>query len=123
MANEHDRSTFGTEFLTVDQEYIIADFKLTVTYRRGTDTVDIDAVLDGVLTTYDDRTGIDLAIGDSSFWIKPDDLDFGSGVFQPKMHDEIELPNGTVYEVLEPGNLDSERCMIRIPTIRTEYTP
>jgi len=117
-----DQSAFGQEFASVDQPLIIADFRILIEYKRGTDTVSIYAVQSSETIGYDDRTGIDVAIGDASFWINTADIDFGSGAFQPKMHDRITTPSGDVYEVLAPGDLDSEKIMRRVPVVKVEYT-
>ena len=99
----YDRSTFGDEFYSFDQELIISEFKQTVTYRRGADTVSIDAIPAGVVTEYDDRTGIDLAIGEGSFWLKLSQLTFGSGNFMPRLHDKITTAQGEVFAAGSSG--------------------
>jgi len=118
------RSTFGDDFKDIDQAFIIKDFQITVKYTRGTDVIASLLVIAGeVVTEYDDTTGIDLAIGDSSFWIDPDLLTFGDGPFQPALHDQIENSLGQVFDVLQPGELDPESAMIIVPTIQVEYLP
>jgi hypothetical protein len=111
------RSEFGTEFFTIDQEYIMDEFWVTATYQQGSTTVEgVYAALGAVITSYDPRLGIDVAIGDSSIWVKPCSL-----TVDPKMHDRITLSNGHIYEAKAPGALDDERCLLRIPTVRVAY--
>jgi len=117
----YDRSSFGDDFLAFDQDLILQDFSQTVTYKRGGDSISISAIPGDVVTAYDDRTGIDVAIGDGSFWLKCDDLDFGDGVFMPKIHDKITTGEGIVFEVLDPGRMDSERILNQVPVVRVDF--
>ena len=118
------RSDFGDEFKDVDQEFLLdaLDALEDVTYKRGASTVTVNAVLGSVFTAYDDSTGLDLAIGDSSWSIDAEALDLGAGPIEPQMHDQIITSLGHVYEVQDVGGMDSERIRRLIPTVRIEYT-
>jgi len=117
----YNRSTFGADFQNVDLKFIQKDVRLDATYKRGLSTVDLEVVRGAAVTNYDDRAGVDIAIGDGSFWIKADLLDFGSGPFAPEMHDQIHTANGDVYEVLDPGRLDAENILWSVPVVRVDY--
>ncbi len=124
MPAEYDRSDFGTEFMDVDQAFIFDTLgcKIAATYKRGSDSIAITVVKGDQITTYDDRVGVDLAIGDLGFWVRADALDFGSGVVLPKKHDQIITDNGDIYDVVDPGRMDAENILILVPVVRSSYT-
>lgn len=117
-----NRSTFGEAFLSFEQDLFADEFGIIVTYKRDADTIEnIRAMMGEVLTVYDDRTGIDIALGDGSLWLLATDIDFGNGPFQPAKHDQLITAKGDVYEVLAPGEMDAEKIMIQIPVTLSLY--
>ncbi len=120
----YDRSVFGDDWVNIDQKFIIKDMVTKYIYTRGVETItDLDMIAGEIIIEYDERTGVDISIGDGSFWVEPDLLDFGGGPFEPALHDKITNDLGVVFDVVAPGRLDPERAMFNIPTVRVEYIP
>jgi hypothetical protein len=120
-ASGYDRSDFGTEFREEVMPEMLDAFGESVTYRRGVQAVSLTAIQGDVMTANDTATGIDVAVGDGSWEIVADQLDFGSGPIVPKAHDQIITAKGEVYSVVEAGALDSEQMAWTIPVKRSEY--
>ena len=115
------RSDFGDEFLALEEETLLPEFGETVTVRRGISAFTATAILAPVVTRYDDREGIDVAVGDSAWLIRVGDYDFGAGCVEPRRFDRIITALGAEYEVVDPGDIDRERIMRTVPTRRSEH--
>jgi len=115
------RSDFGDDFEALEEATLLPEFGETITYRRGIAAVSLTGILAPVITRYDPREGIDVAVGDSSWLVRVEDLDFGAGCVEPRKFDRIVTAKGAEYEVVEPGDIDRERIMRSIPTRRSEH--
>jgi len=115
------RSDFGDMFNDEMEETMLEEFGESVTYRRNASSVVVEAVLEKVDSQYDPSTGVQISIGDSAWTIRVDDLDFGAGIVEPALGDKIVTATGHEYDVLEPGEMDSERVFRKIPVRRVEF--
>ncbi len=115
------RSDFGDEFLELEEETLLPEFGETVTVRRGISAFTATGILAPVTTRYDDREGIDVAVGDSAWLLRVGDYDFGAGCVEPRRFDRIITALGAEYEVVDPGDIDRERIMRTVPTRRSEH--
>jgi hypothetical protein len=97
-----------------------------VTYRRGTDEVNIRATIGRTLLKLDDGYGgVRMVWTDRDYLIRAADLVLGGNPVQPQRGDQIREASGAqtlVYEVLAPGKeppwrwADPHRQMLRIHT-------
>lgn len=117
----YTRSAFGQEFLSDALPELLSAFAEPITYRRGAQAVELVAMQGSIVTTQDTQTGIDVPVGDASWEISADDLDFGSGPIVPKAQDQILSATGEVYVVVAAGTLDAEQLLWTIPVKRSEY--
>ena len=100
-----------------------------VTYRRGTDTVDVLATIGKTEFEVDDEFGVLRRFESRDFLILAADLVLNSVTVLPERGDEIDETQGTVtftYEVMAPGKephfrySDPYRKTLRIHTKQTE---
>jgi hypothetical protein len=117
----YTRSAFGTEVVDCMLPELLENFGEAVTYRRGIEAVSLSAIQGDVLMVNDQTTGIDMPLGDASWEIAVDDLDFGAGSITPRVQDQIITTTGSIFVVVEPGTLDSEQVMWTIPVKRVDY--
>lgn len=115
------RSDFGDDFAALELDTLLPEFGEEITYRRGVAAVSLTGILAPVVTRYDDREGVDVAVGDSAWLMRVCDLDLGAGCTEPRKFDRIITAKGAEYEVVEPGDIDRERIMRTIPTRRSEH--
>lgn len=120
-ASGYTRSAFGTEFMESVKPELLTAFGELVQYLRGVQGVEVVAMQGDIITTNDPQTGIDISVGDASWEISADDLDFGSGPIVPKAQDQIISSTNEVYVVVEAGVLDSEQMFWTIPVKRSDY--
>jgi hypothetical protein len=79
------------------------DVAVSVTYRRGAQSVTFDATLGSSLLKTTDTAGrVKLERTDRDFIFTATLLDFGSGPVLPQRGDAVES-NGEVFEVMAPG--------------------
>lgn len=117
----YDRSEFGEEFMACAIPEFLAEMGEPVTYLRGVEAVELAAIQGEVLMANDDQLGVDVQLGDGSWEIAADHLNFGSGAIVPKAQDQIRTEKGEIYIVVEAGVLDAEQLMWTIPTKRADY--
>lgn len=117
----YTRSDFGDEFdATVNGELLEA-FGEPLTYRRGIETVTLVGIEGEGIQVRDPATGADFVVGDGSWEIDADDLDFGAGPIVPRTQDQIITAKGEIWIVLGTGTLDAEQLFWTIPVKRGEY--
>jgi hypothetical protein len=121
VAAGYDRSAFGTMFVDDALPQFFEAFGETIGYRRGAEYVSLAGIQGEAVTGNDSNTGIDVVIGDASWEVSADDLDFGAGPIVPKAQDQISTAKGEIYVVVEAGVLDAEQLIWTIPVKRSEY--
>lgn len=117
----YTRSAFGEEWAEHARPALLEACGEPVTYRRGIQTVSVVAIQARAVHARDMATGVDLELGDCSWEIDADDLDFGAGPIVPKAQDQVITAKGEVYVVVEAGALDAEQVFWTIPVKRNEY--
>jgi len=117
----YTRSKLGEDFLEGVMPSMLTEFGEPLTYLRGVESVELVGIQGDIITANDAATGIDVSVGDASWEVLADDLDFGSGPIVPKAQDQIISSTGEIFVVVESGLLDSEQIMWTIPVKRSEY--
>lgn len=121
VAAGYDRSDFGDTFKADAIPVFFAEFGEMITYLRGVQSVALAAIQGDAITANDPSTGIDVSLGNGSWEISADELDFGSGPIVPKAQDQIITLKGEIWTVVESGVLDAEQLIWTIPGKRCEY--
>jgi hypothetical protein len=118
-ADDPSRSAFGDTMHALDLD-MLAAFGQSVTYSRGDAVVTLTGILGPAVTEYDDRAAMRIAVGDASLTVLGEDLDFGAGAVEPRLHDAVRTDDGRTYTVMQPGKYDRERLMRKIPLRKME---
>ena len=121
VAAGYDRSEFGELFVADALPQFFEAFGEAIGYRRGVQFVEVTGIQGEAVTANDSNTGVDVVIGDASWEISADELDFGSGPIVPKAQDQISTKKGEIYVVVEAGVLDAEQLIWTVPVKRSEY--
>jgi len=97
----------------------------TVAYRRGAESVDLDATIGKTIFEIDDGSGATATFESRDFLILAADLVIGAGPVEPQAGDKIAEVLGAelvIYEVMAPGRepcwrySDPYRITLRIHT-------
>lgn len=121
VAAGYDRSDFGDTFKADAIPAFFSEFGEMITYLRGVQSVALAAIQGDAITANDPSTGIDVSLGNGSWEISADELDFGSGPIVPKAQDQVITLKGEIWTVVESGVLDAEQLIWTIPVKRCEY--
>lgn len=111
---------FDTKFKAIEKRVILPSFGKTVTYKRGSDSVDITAIQEKCLTRYDPETGVMIAVGDAAFSFHKTDLIINSVEIEPALYDQI-ISGVDTYEVVEVGDLDGGEILRTVPVRKVDY--